>query len=79
MAPSARSMGAAAAAGGSSRSMLSSTKDAASRAPFAGGTAALGTRTTAIPAARPARTPLSESSTTRQRSGAIPIRAAARR
>jgi hypothetical protein len=40
---------------------------------------AFGTRTTRIPAARAANTPLSESSTTRQLAGSIPIRSAASR
>ena len=41
--------------------------------------ASLGTRTTVIPAARAARTPLSESSTTRQSAGSAPSRRAASR
>ena len=50
------------------------TRSASSAAPSAGGTLGLGTRTTNIPAAFPARTPLSESSTTRHRAGSTPSR-----
>ena len=64
---------------GSSWSIRSRTADAASRAPGAGGTAAFGTRTTVIPAARPANTPFSKSSTTRQSAAATPSLAAVRR
>ncbi len=48
------------------------TKSAASAVPSPGGKLGFGTRTTVIPAARPASTPLRESSTTRQRVGRDP-------
>ena len=56
-------------ASGSRSARLARTRSAASAAPGAGGTLALGTSTTVIPAALPASTPLRESSTTSARCG----------
>src|SRR5439155_3041231 len=66
-------------ASGSSPTIESSRTSAASAAPGAGGTASFGMRTTVIPAARPDRTPLRESSTTSAFAGSTPSRSAARR
>src|SRR3954447_24513279 len=66
-------------ASGSRSASRSTTRSASSSVPAAGGTLTFGTRTTVIPAAFAARTPLCESSTTRQEAGSHPSRMAVSR